>query len=99
VTGIAGWFGCARSCWCLARVCGEAGAVKLKIQFGRGTPRKGRAWEVSAENQLDVFAGVVSPDYTFREIVNLLCVVNTVKVEFPCRGDGEIPSYQIDIAP
>ena len=50
------------------------------------------------ENELDVSVGVVPPDQTFREIVNLPCVVDPVKVEFPWSTNWYIPSVQIDVA-
>ena len=56
------------------------------------------ALEVPSQNELDASAGVVPPDQTFREIEDLLCVVDPVKVEFPRGMRRSIPSVQIDVA-
>ena len=41
------------------------------------------ALEIPAQNELDVLVGVIPPDQSLREIVNLFGIVDPVKIEFP----------------
>src|ERR1022692_5353695 len=58
-----------------------------------------RALEIPTENELDVPAGVVPAHQAFSQIVNSLCIVDAIKIQFPGGLKRSIPSVQIDVAP
>src|SRR5579859_4035127 len=55
--------------------------------------------EISSQDELYIAVGVVSPDQSFRQIVNLSFVGNSIQIVFPGRTPTRVASFQIDIAP
>src|ERR1035441_3672859 len=58
-----------------------------------------RALEIPAENEFDVPAGIVPAHQAFGQIVNSLCIVDAIEIQFPGGLKRSIPSVQIDVAP